>query len=551
MSVIRSALAALAASVAVGALACPALAQAPRVLSDADRLTYTTAFDALRRGEIEVARESMQRLNDRVLLGELEFQRLFHPDYRASYEELCAWLGDYADLPPARRVYDLAMRRRPDGAEPPPPPRSTPALRLWASVRAAGGALIAPPEPPAPRAARVALNHGELLPAYELGVQTGDWWTAGLAAWRLERHADAFSAFERVALDPTEDIWVRAGAGVWAARATVAAGRPDRAPEFLRLAARWPATFYGQIALAQLGQQPVIENLGPQPYLAVVSEDAAPPPAQSVPLEELRVFVRDDAQASRAVAFSELGMWSDAREALRAGLRSAETDEAARLWAGLAESLGPRVTGPAEGAIDARNYPMPVLEPEGGFTIERALVYAIARKESGFEPNARSGVGAYGMMQVMPGTAAELAGDRGFVSNPERLWVPATNLRLGQMYIQRMLEMNAFQGDVLRAVASYNAGPGPMLGALRKLGPDADPLLLIETIDVPQARQYVEEVMAAYWIYQRIFGGPLNTLEAVASGARLAPLSLDRVEPAPAVIAAADAPPSEIAPATP
>ena len=105
-------------------------------------------------------------------------------------------------------------------------------------------------------------------------------------------------------------------------------------------------------------------------------------------------------------------------------------------------------------------------------------------------------------------------------------------MRLGQAYVNRMLQLPAFHGDLLRAVASYNAGPGPMLGAIRKLGGDADPLLLIETIDVPQAREYVEKVVAAYWVYQRMFGGPLKTLEAVASGAPLIPVALDYVPPA-------------------
>ena len=94
--------------------------------------------------------------------------------------------------------------------------------------------------------------------------------------------------------------------------------------------------------------------------------------------------------------------------------------------------------------------------------------------------------------------------------------------------------MGAFQGDLLRAVASYNAGPGPMLGALRRLGPNPDPLLLIETIDVPQARAYVEDVVATYWIYQRMMGRPLHTLDAVASGATHIPLALDHVPPQPA-----------------
>ena len=72
-----------------------------------------------------------------------------------------------------------------------------------------------------------------------------------------------------------------------------------------------------------------------------------------------------------------------------------------------------------------------------------------------------------------------------------------------------------------------------MVAAVRKLGPNADPLLLIETIDVPQAREYVEKVVAAYWIYQRMNGRPLHTLDAVASGASLVPLSLDYVAPPP------------------
>ena len=190
---------------------------------------------------------------------------------------------------------------------------------------------------------------------------------------------------------------------------------------------------------------------------------------------------------------------------------------------------------------------MPELAPEGGFTIEKALVYAIARKETDFNDTARSGAGAYGMMQVMPATAAYMTGDQGYVRSPERLFVPATNLKLGQDYVNRLFQIESFQGDLLKAVASYNAGPGPMLAAVRKLGPDADPLLLIETIDVPQAREYVEKVVAAYWIYQRMLGAPLNTLDAVASGAKTVPIRLDYVAPppvAPAPMQVAEAAPT-------
>ncbi len=510
----------------------------PTALSDADRLSYTTAFDALRRGDLETARASARQAGDRVLLGQVEFERLFHADHTATFEELAAWLEEYADLPAAQRAYGLAMRRRPDGAPEPRRPTGTFFSRTWDAVAAGGGNSEADPA----RAARVALNRDDLATAIALGEQIGDWWTVGLAAWRTADYSRSFQAFERVAVDPTEDAWTRAGAAYWAARAAGRTGRQDRIPEFLRMSARWPATFYGQIALRQLGQEPVIINVGPIPYEAVVQTAALNDEPIGVNQREMDDFLRNDGRARRAVALFEVGRRADARDELRNGLRTAG-DQTRRLWTGLARVLGPRLGG-SNGTdatrIDAADYPQPEIVPEGGWTLERSLVYAIARKESAFNAEARSPVGAYGLMQVMPTTAAEMTGDRGFVSSPQRLFQPATNVRLGQDYVNRMLARPEFQGDLLRAVASYNAGPGPMLGALRRLGPTPDPLLLIETIDVPQAREYVEKVVAAYWIYQRMAGRPLHTLDAVVAGQPLVPIALDYVAP----------PPGETAPTT-
>jgi soluble lytic murein transglycosylase-like protein len=502
----------------------------PTALSSADRISYTTAFDALRRGDIETARTAARQAQDRVLLGQVEFESLFHPDHVATYEELTAWLETYSDLPCADRVYTLALRRRPDGA--PEPVRPGGVLgRTWNSLVSAvsGDGGVTDPA----KAARVAYNNDDLTGASALGRQIGDWWTVGLAEWRLGQFHESFAAFERVANDPTEDAWVRAGAAFWTARAAAQSGRQDRVTDYLRLSAQWPATFYGQIALRQLGEEPTIENMGPRPYEAEprLRRAAYVPQSAAVEPTALEAFVQADARAKRTVAFYEVGRNADAETELRSGLRTAVGD-AAKMWTALARAILPVNNGDAT-RIDATRYPIPDLTPEGGFVIERALVYALARKETDFNPNARSSVGAYGLMQVMPTTAAEMTGDRTFVSDPTKLLVPAVNMRLGQAYINKMLALPAFQGDLLRAVASYNAGPGPMLAAVRKLGADADPLLLIETIDVPQARDYVEKVMASYWIYQRLFGGPLKTLDAVASGARAVPMALDYVAPPP------------------
>ena len=516
----------------------------PTALSSEDRLSYTTAFDALRRGDLELARSSARQAQDRILLGQVEFERLFHPAHVATYDELAAWLETYSDLPMAQRVYTLAMRRIPDGAVEPKRPGNL-LERTWASVTGASDGGVTDPA----KAARVALNNDDLAGAYRTGAEMGDWWSAGLAAWRLNEFSDAFRAFERVAQDPTEDPWVRAGAAFWTARAAGRSGRQDRVVENLRLAARWPATFYGQVALRQLGEEPVIENMGPRAYGAATLQRASfTPEPTGVDARELNAFIRSDETARRTVALYEVGRRNEAEEAARTGMRSAGDDGARRLWAGLYRTVAPNRAAQSEASrIDATRYPMPVLEPEGGFTIEKALVYAIARKETDFNASARSGAGAYGMMQVMPATAAYMTGDQGYVRNPERLYVPATNLKLGQDYVNRLFQIESFQGDLLKAVASYNAGPGPMLAAVRKLGPDADPLLLIETIDVPQAREYVEKVVAAYWIYQRMLGAPLNTLDAVASGAKTVPIRLDYVAPppvAPAPMQVAEAAPT-------
>lgn len=500
----------------------------PTALSSADRLSYTTAFDALRRGDLEAARIAARQAQDRVLLGQVEFERLFHPNYNATYEELTEWLQEYSDLPIATRVYDLAMRRRPDGAIEPIKPAGF-LGRTWNSVvNAVSGGAAADPM----KTARIAYNNDDLTGASAMGREIGDWWTVGLAEWRMGEFNEAFNAFDRVAQDPTEDPWVRSGGALWAARAAGKSARQNVVTDYLRLAAQWPATFYGQIALRQLGEEPVIENLGPRPYAADPRvRRAFYTPDAAVDAASLEAFVQNEPRARRALAYYEVGRRADGDNEMRSGLRTAAGD-ASRMWAALARIVSPgRETDASR--IDANRYPIPDLQPEGGFTIERALVYAVARKESDFNPNARSSVGAYGIMQVMPTTAAELSGDRSFVSTPNKLLTPAVNMRLGQTYVNRMLQRSEFQGDILRAVASYNAGPGPMLAAVRKLGPDADPLLLIETIDVPQAREYVEKVVAAYWIYQRMFGAPLNTLDAVASGATLVPISLDYVPPAP------------------
>ncbi|MEB3169444.1 MAG: transglycosylase SLT domain-containing protein [Synechococcaceae cyanobacterium] len=125
------------------------------------------------------------------------------------------------------------------------------------------------------------------------------------------------------------------------------------------------------------------------------------------------------------------------------------------------------------------------------------LLLGLAKQESRFTPRVRSVVGATGLMQLMPETAAELAG--GPLSDQD-LEDPVRNAELGSRYLAGLLAQ--WGGDPLAAVASYNAGPGAVAG----WSPERrhqEPELWVEAIPYPETRLYVKKVLGNAWSYQR------------------------------------------------
>ncbi|MCR5875981.1 lytic transglycosylase domain-containing protein [Phenylobacterium sp. J426] len=195
----------------------------------------------------------------------------------------------------------------------------------------------------------------------------------------------------------------------------------------------------------------------------------------------------------------------------------------AEITPGSGESVGP-------GYLTLGDYQLPSLEPKSGFTVDKALVYAIVRQESRFNPAAISPVGAIGLMQVMPATAALATGDDKLRTNYKLLLDPATNLDVGQAYIGWLTDRGV-GFDLLRVVAAYNGGPGAVLKTIRHVGED-DPLMLIESLPALETRDYVEKVVAGYWAYKRMFGEDTRSLDALVTGARTVDLRLDLPNPA-------------------
>jgi soluble lytic murein transglycosylase-like protein len=495
--------------VAAATFAASAAAEPAKALSDADARAYSAAFVAVNQGDFVGAELQAAEIQDKSLAGYLAFRALMHPTaHTASFEELCGWLNRFRDLALADRVFTLAAKRKPAYAPGPPVPEVV-------SLGSARSEITRP--------AREAFYSGDVRTAQQLAVNVGERWIAGLSAWRLKDYRQAQDYFAQLAKDDGEDPWLRSAGAFWAARSAAALGDPNGAHAFLKLAAQTPQTFYGMIAERQV-RMISADNSKAQIVLASYQ-----PPA---PEPDLSAFVRQDPRAHRAAALAQIGYVEEARMELRAGLALARTSAERQAWTSLLSALGP-YGGPGlqkPQYLTTGDYQMPPLEPRDGFTIDRALVYAIVRQESGFNPGAVSPVGALGLMQVMPASATLATGDRTYVKRPRILLNPSVNLRVGQDYLTYLIERGVGP-DLLRTVAAYNAGPGAVLKTASLVGED-DTLLLIECLPALETRNYVEKVMAAYWTYKRMFGEETRSLDALAGGAKRVDAHLDLPDPA-------------------
>ncbi len=489
-------------------------------LSQDDIRYYRAAFAATDRGDFDAAEAALANARDRSLAGRLSFAKLMHPSlYAASYDDLTSWLKRYGDEAGADRIYGLAVKRKPGGKRTLAPP--VPALFITGDK--------GPPPADKGRAAREAYYSGDVAKALPLAVAGGDRWIAGLSAFRLGDAAKAQRFFEQVAGDQHEDEWLRAAGAFWAARTASQAGQEAQARTLLVQAAHAPHTFYGMIASRQLamsGAATTEAETSEDPIAALLTRTSYTGPDTST----LTALMKVDPRARRAAALAQVGRWRDVGLELRAGLSLADTETQRADWTTLALALN--ANAPLNGGrpvrrIGGEDYPLPPLEPIGGFTIDKALVYALVRQESRFDPSAMSNAGAVGLMQVMPTAAARAAGDDKLLTDTSPLLDPAFNLRVGQDYFTWLMDRGLQSTDMLRAVAAYNGGPGTLKKLEAQLGADCDSLLLIESLPAQETRNYVEKVMASYWTYRRLMGAETKTLDAVASGARTVDFRLD------------------------
>ena len=152
-------------------------------------------------------------------------------------------------------------------------------------------------------------------------------------------------------------------------------------------------------------------------------------------------------------------------------------------------------------------------------TLDPAWVYAVIRQESAFRSDARSPVGALGLMQIMPTTGEQIARELPDVATAPDLLQADVNIRYGVHYLRRMLER--LQGNPILATAAYNAGPNKVAQWL----PTGEPVpadIWAETIPYRETRGYVQRVMEYAAVYRHLLG--LDGDSATTLGAGMKPV---------------------------
>jgi len=167
-------------------------------------------------------------------------------------------------------------------------------------------------------------------------------------------------------------------------------------------------------------------------------------------------------------------------------------------------------------------YPIPSWNTDKSNLKDKALLYAIARQESGFNPRAKSSSKAMGILQIIPSTAAFVMQNREYRlrrSKNHLLYNTTHNIHIGLKYIKFLFNLPIVNNDLMWMLASYNAGPGNF----KKWTKDKDykykdTLLMLESLPARETRNYIKLVLTNFWVYKIRLNQDSTVLSSLASG---------------------------------
>ena len=323
---------------------------------------------------------------------------------------------------------------------------------------------------------------------------------AGWVALRkLDDASGAIAHFEAVAASSSLPL-SQSRAHYWLGRCHDALGQDAEAEAEYQAAATYHATFYGQLALLRLGETEL--PLDPDPTIDDATRAA---------------FLGND-MVQAMIWLDGFGRRTEADILARALASSLDDAGQVTLLAQLAEARGDftlalqigKLAANRDLPVDAVAFSTAVIPTDThNEHIDLALVYAVARQESSFNVAAQSSAGALGLMQILPGTAQEMARYVGLPYSEGRLTTDAEyNAILGGAFLGTLIDR--YDGSLILALVAFNAGPGradqwiESYGDPRRAG--VDPIDWIERIPFDETRNYVQRVLENLQVYRARLG---------------------------------------------
>ncbi|HEY5794091.1 MAG TPA: lytic transglycosylase domain-containing protein [Bosea sp. (in: a-proteobacteria)] len=340
----------------------------------------------------------------------------------------------------------------------------------------------------AARAYEVAAGHGAEDAAERIDAE----WHAGFIALRFrDQPGIALEHFNEAARFAETPISV-ARAAYWQGRAHEAIGQAEDARAAYERAAEHPIAYYGQLARARLG-------LPDLPLRRSASASLAHLPGQ----QGVRLLYRIGERDLAVQMMLDLAQRLHSTPALEALASIAQREDDPRALLALGKTALHRGFPLDTAAFPTSGVPeFPVL----GDPMERAIVHAIARQESAFDPTAISHAGARGLMQMMPATARETARRANLPFDWPRLGRdPLYSAQMGAAHLNDLLK--EWRGSYILTFAAYNAGSGNVKRWIEAYGdprkPEVDAVDWVERIPFYETRNYVQRVMENLQVYRQ------------------------------------------------
>ncbi|MDH5639943.1 MAG: transglycosylase SLT domain-containing protein, partial [Nitrospira sp.] len=351
-------------------------------------------------------------------------------------------------------------------------------------------------------------------------------WRAGWVLYRIGRHQEAIAAWQAI-INQRDEEW-EPQALYWIARSHGHADRSKSHDMYQLLCKRYPYTYYCQLAQRQIenvvsisaGQEPFQEEVG---SVVTVSSPISNEASAARQNGDSRSEIERQPAYQRAIELRTLGLEQDAaRELMALTDRYGRVPQALSALSILLNEAGAynnalrlvrtqfrhqleRTGGDLTDGLWHVAYPMGLVQTiktQGVEGVDPFLVAAIIREESQYDWRAVSPVGAIGLMQLMPATANAVAQRYRLPTvTREDLFDQETNIRIGVRYVGQLLTQ--FSGNVVQAVAAYNAGPMAVESwATVNRGRSEDEF--VELIPYRETRQYVKRVLRSYKEYVRL-----------------------------------------------